>query len=283
MIAPDQLARVTAQADTPEQVIPYVRAVSDLRPRMLGPCVGYVGEGEVVLVGYPLHDSKDTGAMAEAVSVALRLSGLRRITVIGPARPPQAPESAAVEEDWYYSLPVPAPPPGQKLRNLLRRAGRDLTIERGGPWGEEHMALVRRYLDERPLAAGTRHIYAKLPRYLAESSGSLLLSARLADGRLAAFSVGEYAGLRTAFYMFAFRDPQVAPPGTTDLLLSGLLDEAGERGQILMNLGLGVNEGVGFFKRKWGAVPFLPYVQATWETTSPGVSSILRGLFGRRP
>ncbi len=283
MIAPDQLARVTAQADTPEQVIPYVCAVSDLKPRMLGPCVGYVGEGEVVLVGYPLHDPKDTGAMAEAVSLSLRLSGLRRITVIGPARPPQAPESAAVEEDWYYSLPVPASLPGQKLRNLLRRAGRDLTIERGGPWGEEHMALVRRYLDERPLAAGTRHIYTKLPRYLVESSGSLLLSARLADGRLAAFSVGEYAGLRTAFYMFAFRDPQVAPPGTTDLLLSGLLDEAGERGQILMNLGLGVNEGVGFFKRKWGAVPFLPYVQATWETTSPGVSSILRGLFGRRP
>jgi Acetyltransferase (GNAT) domain len=282
MIVPDQLARVTAQADTPEQVIPYVCAVSELKPRMLGPCVGYVGEGELVLVAYPLHDPKDTGAMAEAVSRALRLPALRRITVIGPARLPQAPQGAAVQEDWYYSLPVPAPPPGQKLRNLLRRAGRDVTVERGGPWGEEHRALVRRYLEERPLAAGTRHIYTKLPRYLAVSSGSLLLSARLADGRLAAFSVGEYAGLRTAFYMFAFRDARLAPPGATDLLLSGLLDEARDRGQTLMNLGLGVNEGVGFFKRKWGAVPFLPYVQATWEIPSPGVLSIVRGLFGRR-
>ncbi len=281
MILPDQLARVTAQAETPEQVIPYVCAVSELKPRMLGSCVGYEGEGDVVLVGYPLHDPKDTGAMAEAISRALRLPGLRRITVIGSARPPQAPESAAVEEDWYYTLPVPAPRPGQKLRNLLRRAGRDLTIERGGSCGEDHMALVGRYLDERPLAAGTRHIYRKLPRYLAESSGSLLLSARLADGRLAAFSVGEYAGLSTAFYMFAFRDARMAPPGATDLLLCRLLDEARERGQTRMNLGLGVNEGIGFFKRKWGAVPFLPYVQATWEITSPGVFSILRGLFGR--
>ena len=280
MIVPDQLARVTAQAETPEQVLPYVCAVSELKPRMLGPCVSYEREGEVVLVGYPLHDSKDAGAMAESVSLALRLPGVRRITVIGPERPPQAPESAVVEEDWYYSLPVPAPPPGQKLRNLLLRAGRDLTIERGGPWGEDHVALVRRYLNERPFAAGTRLIYTKISRYLAESSGSLLVSARLADGRLAALSVGEYAGLATAFYMFAFREPGLAPPGATDLLLSGLLAEAHERGHTRMNLGLGVNEGVGFFKRKWGAAPFLPYVQVSWEPAAPKMFQRLRGFFG---
>jgi len=281
MIVPGQFAGVTAQAQTPEQVIPYVCAVSDLKPRMLGPCLGYEREGEVVLVGYPLHDPKDTGAMAEAVSLALRLPGLRRITVIGPARPPQAPKSAAIEEDWYYSLPVPASPPGQKTRNLLRRAGRELTVERGGAWGEDHAALVQRYLNERSLAAGIRHIYKRLPRYLAESSSSLLVSARLADGRLAALSVGEYASLATAFYMFSFRDPGIAPPGATDLLLAQLLEEASERGHTKMNLGLAVNEGIGFFKRKWGAVPFLPYVQATWELASPGISTVLASLFRR--
>ena len=281
MIVPGQFAGVTAQAQTPEQVIPYVCAVSELKPRMLGPCVGYEKEAEAVLVGYPLHDPKDAGAMAEAVSLALRLPGLRRITVIGPARPPQAPESAAIAEDWYYSLPVPAPSPGQKTKNLLRRAGRELTVERGGSWGEDHAALVQRYLNERPLAAGIRHIYKRLPRYLAESSCSLLVSARLANGRLAAFSVGEYAGLATAFYMFSFRDPGIAPPGTTDLLLSQLLAEASERGHTKMNLGLAVNEGISFFKRKWGAVPFLPYVQVTWETASPGISAVLASLFRR--
>jgi hypothetical protein len=282
MIVPGQFAGVTAQAQTPEQVIPYVCAVSELKPRMLGPCVGYEREGKVVLVGYPLHDPEDAEAMAEAVSLALRLPGLRRITVIGPARPPQAPESAASQEDWYYSLPVPAPLPGQKTRNLLRRAGRELTVERGGSWEVDHAALVRRYLNERPLVAGIRDIYKSLPRYLAESSSSLLLSARLADGRLAAFSVGEYAGLATAFYMFSFRDPGIAPPGATDLLLAQLLEEAMERGHTQMNLGLAVNDGIGFFKRKWGAVPFLPYVQATWETASPGISTVLASLFRRR-
>jgi hypothetical protein len=282
MILADRLARVTAQAAVPEQVIPYVCAVSELKPRMVGSCVAYEREGEAVLVGYPLHDPKDTGAMAEAVSQALELSGLRRITVIGPARPSQAPQSAAVEEDGYYSLSVPVPPAIQKLRNLLRRAGRDLTLECGGKWGEDHAALVRKYLNERALAAGTRHIYRQIPRYLAESPASFLVSARLAGGGLAAFSVGEYGGLSTAFYMFSFRDPDIAPPGAADLLLARLLEEAGARGHSQMNLGLGVNQGIGFFKRKWGAVPFLPHVQTTWEIISPESSSILARLFGRR-
>jgi hypothetical protein len=281
MIVPDLLAWVTAEAVTPEQVLPYVCTVAGSRPRMVGSCVGFESEGEFVLVGYPMHDPLDVGAMTEAVGRALEIRGVHRITVIGPVRPPQAPDQTTVTEDCYYALPIPSPPPGQKLRNLLRRAGRELTLEAGRQYGDDHMTLVERYLEERQLATGTRHIFRQLPRYLAASAGSLLLSARLANGRLAAFAVGEFAALRTAFYMFSFRDPGLAPPGTTDLLLSGLLDEARERGHAQMNLGLGVNEGISFFKRKWGAAPFLPYVEATWAIRSQGALSHLRGLFGR--
>ena len=77
-----------------------------------------------------------------------------------------------------------------------------------------------------------------------------MLSTRRSDGRLAAFSVGEFGSLHTAFYMFCFRHSGLAPPGSADLLLDALLAEARERGQARMNLGLEVNAGVGFFKRK---------------------------------
>ncbi|MGE5842069.1 MAG: GNAT family N-acetyltransferase, partial [Deltaproteobacteria bacterium] len=123
-----------------------------------------------------------------------------------------------------------------------------------------------------------RHIYTKIPRYLAESSASVLLSSRLPDGRLAAFCVGEFAGLATAFYMFSFRDAGIAPPGATDLLLAQLVEEASKRGHTRINLGLGVNQGIGFFKRKWGAVPYLVYVQTRWQIPSTGISRVLAGL-----
>ena len=283
MMGPDRLARVSAEAVVPEQVVPYVRAVAGSRPAMIGACVGYKSEGSTVLVGYPLHDPKDEGAMADSVEEALRMRGLRRLTVMGPVRPPQAPPGVRIAEDAYFSLPLPLPAPGQKLRNLLRRAGRELALHREDRLGEDHSALVQRYLDERRLAPGTRHIFRQLPRYLEASPGSLVLSARLADGRLAAFAVGEFGSLSTAFFLFCFRDSKLAPPGSADLALSGLLDEAQQRGQSRMNLGLGVSEGIRFFKRKWGAEPFLPYVEVTWDPVAQGVFSRLAAIFRRKP
>jgi hypothetical protein len=278
MIGPDRLAWVTAAAAVPEQVVAYVAAVAGSRPMMIADCVGYAAGGTLVLVGYPLHDPLDAKAMAVAVDQALQRPGLERITVIGPTRPPQAPLAAVVAQDRYYALPVPPPPLGSKLRSLLGRAGRELAIDRGRRLESDHTALVQRYLDERRLAAGTRRIFGQLPRYIEASAGSRVVSGRLADGRLAAFAVGEFAALTTAFFMFCFRDPQLAPPGSADLVLSGLLEEAGRLGQTRMNLGLGVNAGIGFFKRKWGAEPFLPCVEAGWEVKPQGLVSKRRRL-----
>ena len=281
MIGPDRLARVTASAAVPEQVVAYVSAVAGSRPRMIADCVGYASDGTLLLVGYPLHDPRDVNAMTAAVGQALNMSGLERLTVIGPARPPQAPEKAMMAQDSYYALPVPAPPPGQKLRNLLHRARRELNVVQGRRLENDHTALVQRYLDERRLAAGTRHIFGQLARYIETSAGSRVVSGRLADGRLAAFAVGEFAPLATAFFMFCFRDPELAPPGSADLVLESLLEEAHQRGHSRMNLGLGVNVGIGFFKRKWGAEPFLPYVEVSWELKPRGFLSKLRSLVSK--
>lgn len=281
MIVPDLMARVTAEAVVPEQVIHYVRAMAGSKPVMVGRCVGFLSEADLVLIGYPVGDPMDSPAMVEAVDEALHIPGLSRITVMGPMRPPQAPAQVPATEDFYYSLPLPPPPPGQKLRNLLRRASRDLVIEKGHRLEEDHTDLVRRFLGERPLAPGTRHILEKIPDYLAASSSSLALSARLSGGRLAAFAVGEFSPLRTAFFMFCFRERGLAPPGSADLLLSGLLDEAVRRGQTHMNLGLGINDGIRFFKRKWGAAPFLPYVQVSWEPRPPGIVFRIRAAIKR--
>jgi hypothetical protein len=249
---------------------------------MIGACVGYESEGTLVLVGYPLHDPRDEKAMAAAVQEALRIPGLRRITVIGPARPPQAPEKIETSEDSYFELPVPAPAPDAKLRNLLRRASREVRLVSGRRFENEHADLVQRYLGERPLAAGTRQIFRQLQSYIDASVGSLIVSARRKDGRLVAFSVGEFGSFSTAFFMFCFRDPDIAPPGSSDLTLSGLLNEALQRGQSRMNLGLGVSEGIRFFKRKWGAEAFLPYVETSWKPASPGLRSRLRGMLRRK-
>lgn len=279
MIGPDALSRVTAQAVVPEQVLPYVQAVADSKPRIAGDCVGYLSEGTFVLVGYPLQDPLDEKAVRRSLEVVMRMPGLRKVIFIGPCDPPGISGVLSGARDAYYALPIPPPPPGQKLRNLLKRATREVSIERGGLPDHEHLAMIQDFLASHPVSPETRHIFSRLTRYLEISPTSLLLSGRLVNGRLAGFVVGEYASLTTAFFMFSFRNPELAPPGTSDLLLSGLLDEALKRGQVQMNMGLGINRGIRFFKEKWGAFPYLPHVQASWEPFSPGPIRRLLGYF----
>lgn len=278
MIGPDLLSSVTATAVVPEQVLPYVTTVGEGRPCRFGACIGYRSGNHVVLVGYPLHDPMDRKALADSVGQAIATPGVEKITVFGPDRPPQAPAHVHALADVYYGLALPPPLPRQKLRNLLRRAGRELSVARGRTLTPDHEAMVKRTLDERPFGAGTRQIYTRIPRYLEASPGSLLFSARGADGRLAAFAVGEFGSLSSAFYMFSFRDPALAPPGSADLTLSALIAEAQSRGQRVLNLGLGIHPGVRFFKEKWGAEILFPYVEVTWETKAGG--SRFRRLLG---
>jgi hypothetical protein len=268
MIWPDRLDRISARAVVPEQIICYVKAVGGGTPRLFESCLGYEFEDSLVLIGYPLHDSWDEQALRDSLDTALAASTARRITVLAASCPLQAiPETAKEHQtsDFYLSLPIPGPAPGQKLRNMLRRAGRELHLEQGRTLEADHTALIRRYVQDRFLTPATRHIFENIPAYLAACPGALLISARLADGRLAGYTIGDFSSLTTAFYMFAFRNPEVAPPGTADLLLHALLQESEQRGQQRINLGLGITPPINYFKRKWGAVPFLPYHETSWE------------------
>lgn len=284
MLGPDRLARVSAAAVVPEQVVEYVRAVAGSTPRMFADCVGYVSGSSLVLIGYPLDRPLEQAGLASAVDAALEAPGLGHIRVIGPARPPQAPTDAeCARADAYTALPIPPPAPGPKLRNTLRRARRELHLACGREYDRAHAALVRSYLNERALAPGTRRIYERLGAYLEASPDSRVVSARLADGRLAAFGVGEYAPLAIAFFMFCFRDRAIAPPGSADLVLSGLLEEAARRGQTRMNLGLGVSPGIRFFKAKWGAEAFLPHVETSWRVDTATGRRARAAAPGSRP
>ena len=282
------LAHITAGAVTPDQLLPYVRAVSGLESRLCGGLALHHGGGQAVLVAYPPAKPDDMGAVDAAVAEALALPGLERLTVIAAARPAAAPEHAESTEDAYWSLPlplaVPAGRPGQKLRNLLRRAARETSIEQSGGagvWMAEHAALAEAFIRRKgaEIDEGSRYIFRKLGDYLAAAPEARLFSARDAAGRLLGCAIGDYSSFSTAFYMFAFRSPE-APPGTADALLAAIAAEGASRGHTVLNLGLGMGAGVRFFKKKWGATPFLPCVETSWSPQPEKKRGWLGRIFG---
>ncbi|HSR11508.1 MAG TPA: hypothetical protein VLS90_08665, partial [Thermodesulfobacteriota bacterium] len=83
-----------------------------------------------------------------------------------------------------------------------------------------------------------------------------------------------------AFYLFNFRSKPAPAPGTSDLLLETLVEETRARGKSFVNLGLGINNGVAFFKKKWGGTPFLrheaaifpPPRRSFWQSLLEGIA-----------
>lgn len=275
----NNLDHVTASALTPDQLLPYVRSVSGLESAMAGACVYHHAAGQAVLVGYPLNDPQNVALAEDAVRTLLQKPGLEKITVLSAAPLACAPAHAEIARDAYWKLELPAAQPKGKLASLLRRAGRDVSVRQTG-WTDAHDRLARQFCAARKLEPGTEYLLQRIGDYLAGAENAELYSAEDSAGRLKAFAIGDYSALGCAFYMFACRSPD-APPGASDLLLSALIERAAALGHSQINLGLGINPGIGFFKQKWGAVEFLPYVETSWAVRSAGKKGWLGRLFGR--
>lgn len=264
------LADLGVRALVPEQIPAYVRAVSG---RTLQSCEGFAAwttEDSCTLVAFPaqdelagcgIHTPDYADRLERAVACALAMPNLRRITVLAPVIPAAAPAQAVVERDAWWCMNLPYAP-GQKLRNMLHRGRREARVS-VEDWGPDHDALVDHYLKVRTLAPGTRHIFGRVGNYVRRSPDAVLFAARDASDRLLALAVGDYTALSTAFYMFAFRQDD-CPPGVSDVLLQALADEAVRRGQTVLNLGLGIDGGITFFKKKWGAFEAMPHLETGW-------------------
>ena len=119
-----------------------------------------------------------------------------------------------------------------------------------------------------------------MPGYVSYSKTSFVLNARDSAGKLVAFDIADFGAKHYAFYMFNFRSRQHHVPGTSDLLLQALIKEAEQQGKTYVNLGLGINQGVAFFKKKWGGQPFLNHEFLLYRPSFPTLfDSLLQGLF----
>lgn len=265
----NELDNITAMAQTPDQLIPYVEAVSGMKSIPCGDCVLHTYEGSAVLVAYAPHDPLDCDHMDKAVENALKETELTELTVLGPAIPHAAPIHFTKNEDMYWGIKLDQLQKSPRLKNMLKRASRDLKVLSASgeeAWTGEHDKLLEDFCERKKaeLSDGSKFIFKQLKKYLSRSQEALLFSAWDGEDRLNACAIGDFSAFSTAFYMFSFRYKD-AVPGSSDLLLNYIVNEAIARGYERLNLGLGINGGVEFFKKKWGAMPLFPYVESSWK------------------
>jgi hypothetical protein len=270
MITSNQLSTILERAYVPEQVPDYVTAVSGAEPFLFGDFLAYRKEERLIFIGYPLGDAFKEKRIKKALDEAVRRFNPVRVALTAPCIPASLRPMTPLSSDQYYSLELTSLSVSQKIRHMVTRAERMLKVEKRKTLNEDHEELVREFLKAHPVSRETQFIFEKLPGYVSSAGTAWVFDARNGAGDLVAFDVAEMGPKDYAFYMFNFTSHDRFVPGASDLLLREVIRHAQREDKRYINLGLGINPGVTFFKKKWGGKPFLPYVFVDYAPAGDG-------------
>ena len=260
MITDGERSYIHEHGYVPEHLTEYVSAISRAEPFLLDDFLLYTAGERLILIGYPLRGSFAEKGLQKVLDRSVSRFKPSEVSITAPCLPPAVRSENEALVDYYYRLDLGAVTPSQKLRNLLRRAERELEVRKASSMTGEHARLIEAFLKTHSLSESSRFILSRIPDYVSRSSTARIFEVRARDETLVAFDVADFGTRTYAYYLFNFRSRESYVPGGSDLLLQRIAGEAKAEGKAYLNLGLGISGGVSFFKMKWGAVPFAPHI-----------------------
>ncbi len=267
MLKPQEEEYLKDRAYIPEHLPGYGAVISQTEPLLINDFLFYAGQGFLIFVAYPLKGKFNKKEAQKILQEMIKRWQPAQVAILGSEIPlSQAP---LLQEDFYFRLALANLIIPGKVKNMIARAQKEIQIEISREFKDEHQELINEFLQTHPLDEATKYIYRRISQYLSATSSAFLFNARTNQGNLVAFDVAEFGAQAYAFYMFNFHSARYYIPGTSDFLLHSLIKEAQKQGKTFVNLGLGINAGVTFFKKKWGGIPFLPYKYTVYHPDYP--------------
>lgn len=257
MLSAAEKSFVLTRAYIPEHIFEYVSSISEMEPFLISNYICYRKKDWLNFIGYPLGEGK---VLEECLDEAVEKFKPVHVGIIAPKLPHLYSRASHKKQlDTYFKLDLEALKIERKVRNMVKRAGRELEVERSKSITPEHRQLISEFSERQKLDEYMQQIFEGIPRYTSSCSTALVLNARNKKGELVAFNVADLASEDFAFYQFNFASRKKYVPGSTDLLFHEIVKVARENGKKYINMGLGINAGNRRFKRKWGGKPFLEY------------------------
>lgn len=170
---------------------------------------------------------------------------------------------------------------GQKLRNQLRRAAGTFSLRRRA--GNRIMPNWWNSISVRGPSRRGRGIFSGTSARMWRPCPTPCCSRRGTVKARCGFAVGDYTALGTVFHLFAFRAPGKPRPARRTPFWTPIAARRHPARAYAPNLGLGINPGIVFFKRKWNATILRPHVETSWAVQRPqeaGLLGSLKKLFG---
>lgn len=263
MLTREEQKWVTNRAYIPEHLTHYLIPFSQMEPRLEGDFLVYAKDKTISLIGYPLQDSFSQEKLQQVADKLCQEYSPELINIMAPEEISiHGYELQRQEQDMVSRLTLTDADVeiGAKTRNMLVRAGRELNISVGKTYTMEHQRLLQGFIREKSFDKETSSFIHLLPDYVAFSPTATLIEARRKDdNQLVAYNVLEYSSGEYGFYLFNITYQKQNVPGSCDLLMEKMINMTKEAGKKYLNMGLDINMGIAWFKKKWGSEPFLQY------------------------
>jgi hypothetical protein len=282
VITPEEEAYILEKAYVPEHIVSLMALISKGDPFLIEDHFGLVKDNWLILVGYPLDQRFSQQRSEKMIEQVLETFGPEILWFIGPEIPTSLLNTCQEREtDQYYRLDLEKVKVKASLKRAVDKASQELTIERDRSITKEHEALISELLKREKLPPRVRELYRAMPDYIGHSSTAFVLNARDKRGKLSAFYVVELAARGFTTYVLGTHSKRNYVPHASDLLFFEMMALTREHGKSIIDLGLGVNEGIRRFKEKWGGIPFLNYEFCEHRQRSTKIASVIRILEGK--
>ncbi|MEN2985061.1 MAG: hypothetical protein ABDH16_00115 [Thermodesulfovibrionaceae bacterium] len=259
MLSYEEKIIVSKYAYIPEHLIDYVVAVSGAEPFFHEDCIYFVKNSHLIFIGYPLKEAFSFEGVKKILFNVIDKLKPKTVAFIAPEILISEKECLKKNSDFYYILELSTFALTSKLRNSIKRASKEVEILYSKDITKQHITLIEEVIQTHRFDEYTEHIYRKIPEYVNSSSKTFVFSAINSKGQLVGFDVADYESENFCFYMFNLISKSTYIPGVSDLLFYEIVKEAKKQKKQFVNMGLGINEGVTFFKKKWGSRKFLDY------------------------
>lgn len=278
MLSSEELSFVYQNAYIPEHLTEYVCSISEAEPYLFEGYLYYLRGEHIIFIGYPLSKEFKEAEATDILLETVEKYKIKSVAVISPKNLKFNGKIIIENSDSYYLLEVSKFSLTGKLKNSVKRASKELTIEVSKKFTPYHSSIIEEYVNTKKFDEYTTHIFQKIPRYIKTSKTSLLLNAKKNNNNsLVGFNILDLGSKNYAFYMFNFISRKSYTPGVSDLLMYEMTEIAKKERKDFINLGLGVNQGVLFFKKKWGGKFFLSY-QFTYQKIAEEQSSPIKSI-----
>jgi len=258
MISSSQKQLILEQAYVPEHSVELMRILSGSEPWFLDGFFFCLKPNHIVLIGYPLERVFTIKDLQDFMAKLVKEFSPRRMAVIAPELPPDL-NCRDFERDQYYVLKLCDHNPSSRLFRVAQRALGMVQVELSRTFTTEHNELTQEFLARIPLPSRVSALYKEIHSFIEGSPDACLISAWANNGKLAAFLAVDLAPHKFSVYVLGCHSKKNYVKWASDLLFSRMIELSIERGKTYIHLGLGVNDGIRQFKRKWGGVPDLSY------------------------